>query len=112
VGDPDPTTYVVHLRKNVRFHSGNPFTAEDVKFSLERILDPNTNATRAREFAVVQGVAVVDAHTVRITLKQPSAPFLDLLAAGEAMIADSKWARAGGDFKKATSGRAPSSSAP
>lgn len=104
---PDPTTYVVHLRKNVRFHSGNPFTAEDVKFSLERILDPNTNATRAREFAVVQGVAVVDAHTVRITLKQPSAPFLDLLAAGEAMIADSKWARAGGDFKKATSGTGP-----
>ena len=79
---PDPRTYVLHLRKNVRFHSGNPFTAEDVKFSIERILDPNTNATRAREFAVVQSVEVVDPHTVRIALKQPSAPFLDMLAAG------------------------------
>jgi ABC-type transport system substrate-binding protein len=104
---PDPRTYVIHLRKNVRFHSGNPFTAEDVKFSIERMLDPNTNATRAREFAVVQAVEVVDPHTVRIALKQPSAPFLDLLAAGEAMIADAKWARAGGDFKKATSGTGP-----
>jgi peptide/nickel transport system substrate-binding protein len=104
---PDPTTYVLHLRKNVRFHSGNPFTAEDVKFSIERILDPNTNATRAREFAVVQSVTVVDPATVRIALKQPSAPFLDLLAAGETMIVDSKWARAGGDFKKATSGTGP-----
>ncbi|MBI2468124.1 MAG: hypothetical protein HYV62_09960 [Candidatus Rokubacteria bacterium] len=104
---PDPTTYVLHLRKNVRFHSGNPFTAEDVKFSLERIVDPNTNATRAREFAVVQAVTVVDPSTVRISLKQPTAPFLDLLASGEAMMADSKWAKAGGDFKKATSGTGP-----
>ena len=60
---PDPTTYVLHLRKGVRFHSGNPFTAEDVKLSLERILDPATNATRAREFAVVGAVTVVDPST-------------------------------------------------
>ncbi len=104
---PDPTTYVFHLRQNVRFHSGNPFTAEDVKFSIERILDPGTNATRAREFAGVQAVTVVDAHTARITLKQPTAPFLELLTAGEAMIVDAKWARAGGDFKKAESGTGP-----
>jgi ABC-type transport system substrate-binding protein len=104
---PDPTTYVFHLRKDVRFHSGNPFTADDVKFSIERILDPNTNATRAREFAVVQAVTVVDPATVRITLKQPSAPFLELLTGGEAVMVDAKWARAGGDFKKATSGTGP-----
>src|SRR5262245_50610145 len=104
---PDPTTYVFHLRKNVQFHSSNPFTADDVKFSIERILDPNTNATRAREFAVIQAVTAVDPATVRITLKQPSAPFLELLTAGEAMIVDAKWARAGGDFKKAASGTGP-----
>ncbi len=45
---PDPTTYLLHLRKGVKFHSGNPFTAEDVKFSLARILDPKTAATRSR----------------------------------------------------------------
>jgi peptide/nickel transport system substrate-binding protein len=104
---PGPTTYVLHLRRNVRFHSGNPFTAEDVKWSLERIQNPATNATRAREFAVVEAVTVVDPHTVRIALKQPSAPFLELLAAGEAMMVDRKWAEAGGDFRKATSGTGP-----
>src|SRR5262249_48915866 len=38
---------------------------------------------------------------------QPSASFLELLASGEAMMVDAKWARAGGDFKKATSGTGP-----
>jgi ABC-type transport system substrate-binding protein len=104
---PDATTYVFHLRKNVRFHSGNPFTAEDVKYSIERIVDPATTATRAKEFAVVEAVTVVDPATVRIALKQPTASFLELLASGEAMMVDSKWAKAGGDFKKATSGTGP-----
>lgn len=105
--NPTPTIYVLHLRKGVKFHSGNPFTAEDVKFSLERILDPKTAATRAREFAVVQSVSVVDPHTVRISLKNSSAPFLDLLASGEAVIVDKKWAEAGGNFKQQTSGTGP-----
>jgi peptide/nickel transport system substrate-binding protein len=104
---PDATTYVFHLRKNVRFHSGNPFGAEDVKYSIERIIDPATNATRAKEFAVVEAVTVVDPATVRIALKQPTASFLELLASGEAMMVDSKWAKGGGDFKKATSGTGP-----
>jgi ABC-type transport system substrate-binding protein len=103
----DPTTYVLHLRRNVKFHSGNPFTAEDVKFSLERILDPSTNATRSKEFSVVQAVTVLDPYTVKIVLKRPDAPFLDLLASGEALIVDKKWAQAGGNFKQAASGTGP-----
>jgi ABC-type transport system substrate-binding protein len=105
--NPDPLTYVLHLRKGVKFHSGNPFTAEDVKFSLERILDPKTAATRAREFSVVQSVTVLDPYTVRITLKKPDAPFLELLASGEAVMVDKKWAEAGGSFKQQTSGTGP-----
>ncbi|RPI03962.1 MAG: ABC transporter substrate-binding protein, partial [Zetaproteobacteria bacterium] len=97
---PDPATYILHLRKGIKFHSGNPFTAEDVKYSLERILDPKTAATRAREFSVVQSIAVVDPYTVKIALKNPSALFLELLASGEAVIVDKKWAEAGGNFKQ------------
>lgn len=104
---PNPTTYVLHLRKGVRFHSGNPFTADDVKWNIERIIAPATNATRAKEFNVVEAVTVVDPATVRIALKQPTAPFLELLAAAEAVIADSKWATGGGDLKKAASGTGP-----
>ncbi len=104
---PDPATYLLHLRRNVKFHSGNPFSAEDVKYSLERILDPNTAATRSKEFSVMQSLTLVDPYTVKITLKRPDAPFLDLLASGEALIVDRKWAQAGGNFKQATSGTGP-----
>ena len=79
-----------------------------MKWNIERIMAPATNATRAKEFEVVEAVTVVDPSTVRITLKQPAAPFLELLAAAEAVIADSKWATAGGgDLKKAASGTGP-----
>ena len=91
----------------MKFHSGNPFTADDVKFSIERILDPATTATRSKEFSVVQSVTVVNPSTVKITLKKPDAPFLELLAAAEAMIVDKKWAQSGGNFKQATSGTGP-----
>ena len=105
--NPDPTTYVLHLRRNVKFHSGNPFTAEDVKYSIERILDPNTAATRSREFSAIQSITVIDPYTVKLTLKKPDAPFLEVLASGEAMMVDKKWAEAGGNFKQATSGTGP-----
>jgi len=105
--NPDPTTYILQLRHNVKFHSGNPFTAEDVKFSIERILDPNTTATRSKEFSSVQSVTVLDPYTVKITLKKADASFLDLLAAAEAMVVDKKWVQSGGNFKQATSGTGP-----
>jgi ABC-type transport system substrate-binding protein len=104
---PNPTTYILHLRQGVKFHSGNPLTAEDVKFSIARIQDPKTAATRTREFSVVQEVAVVDPNTVKITLKNPDALFLELLASGEAVIVDKKWAEAGGNFKQQASGTGP-----
>ena len=104
---PDPTTYILHLRKGVKFHSGNPFTAEDVKFTIDRILDPKTTATRSREFSVIQALTVVDPYTVKIALKKPDAPFLELLASTEAGIVDKKWAEGGGNFRQQTSGTGP-----
>ena len=104
---PNPTTYILHLRNGVKFHSGNPLTAEDVKFSIARIQDPKTAATRTREFSVVHEVTVVDPNTVKITLKNPDALFLELLASGEAVIVDKKWAEAGGNFKQQCSGTGP-----
>ena len=41
---PDPTTYVFHLREGVMFHNGESFSADDVKFTYERILDEGTGS--------------------------------------------------------------------
>ena len=78
----DGAVYTFHLRKGVRFHNKPPVnarevTAEDVKYSLDRFMAKS--GFRAR-FEPVQSVEVVDKHTVRITLKEPFAPFLNHMA--------------------------------
>lgn len=78
-----PTEIVFTLRKGVKFHNkppvnGREVTAEDAKYSIERFRAKS--AFRAR-FDVVQSVDVVDRHTLRVTLKEPFAPFLNHLAA-------------------------------
>jgi len=74
----DPKTYVFKLRRGVRFHDGSPVTAEDVKFTLERILDPKTKSNMAADFVpVVASVDAPDPLTVRISLKVPLVPFIN-----------------------------------
>jgi len=78
----DGTVYTFHLRKGVRFHAkppvnGREVEAADVKFSLERFMAKSGFRTR---FDPVQAIDVVDKHTVKITLKEPYAPFLNHLA--------------------------------
>jgi peptide/nickel transport system substrate-binding protein len=80
---PNPTVFLFKLRKGVRFHNkppvnGREVTAEDAKYSIERF--QAKSAFRAR-FDVIQSIEVVDRHTLRITLKEPFAPFLNHLAA-------------------------------
>lgn len=77
---PNPTTYIFNLRRDVVFHSGDPFTAHDVVFSIERILDPDTASPWASDFAQVSEMVVEDDYRLRIELNQPFAPFLDNLA--------------------------------
>lgn len=87
---PDNKTYTFKLRK-AKFHNGDAVTAEDVKFSFERILDEKTGATFRKQMSVIDQVEAVDAGTVKITLKQPTAPFLHYLALPESAIVSKKW---------------------
>src|SRR3954453_11460686 len=66
---PDKLTYEFKLRQDVKFHNGDPFTAEDVKFSFER-----AKATLIRE-KVKEG-KIVDPHTVQFILKEPWPDFM------------------------------------
>ncbi len=67
----DPTTWEFKLRKGVKFHDGEPFDAEAVKFSFDRMLDPQTHWAGAGALRLIKAVTVVDNDTVRITTSQP-----------------------------------------
>jgi len=77
---PDRRSVTFRLRKGIRFHDCTEFDAAAVKFNLERVADPANNA-RARQYLLdLASVDLVDAHTARVNLKQPSGGFLAVLA--------------------------------
>jgi len=67
------------LRRGVTWHDGAPFSAHDVKFTFDQILDVTSGSRLRSDFAAIQRVDVVDSFTVRFTLSAPFAPFLTLL---------------------------------
>ncbi len=84
--DPFGLIYTFTLRKGVKFHDGTDFDANDVKFSLDRIAaDDSANAQKAL-YASILGVEVIDSHTVRIELQEPTGSMLFNLAWGDAVI--------------------------
>jgi len=103
----DRKTYTFKLRQ-ATFHNGDPVTAEDVKFSIERILDEKTGATFRSLLSIVEKVEAVDPTTVRITLKAPAAPFIHYLALPEMAIVSKKWVtEKGADFAASPMGAGP-----
>ncbi len=82
----DGLTYTFSLHSGVKFHDGTDFDANDVKFSLDRArADDSTNAQKAL-FAPIDAVEVVDATTVKVTLKQATGSFLFSMGWGDAVI--------------------------
>ncbi len=59
------------LRSGVKWHDGQPFTAEDVKFTFDTMLDPKTTFRFRSNIRGVQGATVVDPLTVKLTLASP-----------------------------------------
>jgi peptide/nickel transport system substrate-binding protein len=90
----DGKTFVFRLRRGVLFHDGGTLTADDVLFTMERMLDPDTGAPgyvfytnlegvdayRAGEAEHISGIRVLDAHTIEFTLKEPDQTFLNAMA--------------------------------
>lgn len=76
----NPTTYEFTLRTGVKFQDGTPVTADDVKATMDRILDPAFKSPVAVDFSeIVKSTEAVNPTTVRFTLKLPYAGFLGLL---------------------------------
>lgn len=72
----DPTTWVFDLVDNATFHNGEPFTADDVKYTFERLLDPATAATGASLFESIDTIEVTSPTQVIFHLKSSFGPFL------------------------------------
>ena len=82
----DPRTWEFDLVHNAVFHNGEPFTASDVQYTFQRILDPKTASAYTPLFDSIASVQVVNKHTVRFHLKQPFGPFLTNLAANGEIV--------------------------
>ena len=85
----DLTSWTFHLRKGVKFHHGKTFTAEDVVFSMDRIMDPKTGSAAKASLDYVKDVVAVDDHTVRFDLKYPNAFLPETLSIYQAKIVPS-----------------------
>ncbi|MBO8163948.1 MAG: ABC transporter substrate-binding protein [Brevibacillus sp.] len=72
----DGKTIQFNLRKGVKFHNGREMTAEDVKYSFERILNPDTGSIAKSYFSSVDTIEVPDPYTVVFKLKNPDSAFL------------------------------------
>lgn len=73
---PDPTTLVLKLRKNVKFHDSTPFDAEAVKFNILRGQDSKGGSSITSELSNIKSVEVADPSTVRLKLAKPDASLI------------------------------------
>jgi peptide/nickel transport system substrate-binding protein len=104
----DWRTWEFVLRKGVRFHNGEPITAEDAKFSFDRYKGAAATILKER----VREVQVVDARRIRFSLKEPWPDFLTFYgttASGAAWVVPKKYVERVGDdgFRKAPIGAGP-----
>ncbi len=96
----DGSVWTFKLRKGVKFHHGRELTADDVVFSLTRVLDPALKSTgasylgmirgadayRTSKATQVSGLKALDRYTVQIEVTDPGVPFVLNLAVGYASI--------------------------
>ena len=78
----DKLTITFHLKKGVKWHDGEPFTARDVEFTYKVYIDPKTPTAYASPFMKVKELKVIDDYTIQVTYKKPYAPALESWGVG------------------------------
>ena len=82
----DLTSWTFHIRQGVKFHHGKLLTAEDVVYSIDRIMNPDTGSAAKSSLDYVKDVVAVDEHTVRFDLLYPNAFLPETLSIYQAKI--------------------------
>jgi peptide/nickel transport system substrate-binding protein len=82
----DGLDYTFYLEEGVTFHDGTPFNADAVKFTFERILDPEFGSPFLGDYSMIDSIEVVDDFTVIFHLQYPHGPFVRRLGVGQASI--------------------------
>ncbi len=77
--DEETCSYTFFLEENVKWHDGEEFTADDVKFTIEAIMDPENGSENAPNYEDVEEITVVDEHTITFRLAAPNVAFLDYM---------------------------------
>jgi peptide/nickel transport system substrate-binding protein len=77
----DNKQYTIKIKNNVSFHNNDKLTADDILFTFELIKNPDYHSPFQSEFANVKAEKIDD-YTIKFTLSEPYAPFLDLLSFG------------------------------
>ncbi|MGR3494029.1 ABC transporter substrate-binding protein [Citreimonas sp.] len=107
----DGTVYTFTLKDGIKFHNGREIVADDVKYSLERVTNPETRSPGAGFFGMIEGfdtwnagegeglsgVEVIDDKTVEITLSRPDATFGHVMALNFASIVPQEAVEASGE---------------
>jgi peptide/nickel transport system substrate-binding protein len=82
----DGTAVTWHLKKEVAWHDGHPFTADDVIFTWEYAADPATGAVTSGSYLNIQRIDKLDDHTVKVVFKEPTPFWYDAFFSGRGHI--------------------------
>ncbi len=101
--------WTFYLREGVTFHDGTPFNAEAVKYTFERLRDPEMASPGAGDISIVDTITVIDDFTVQFTLERPSAAFLStsIMATRSAIVSPAAAEEYGQDLSNHPVGTGP-----